>query len=180
MAAYGTKRRWSKVFVRPSASEPRHARHARADMPADPTVRQTLGEFLEAVDDGSARDRYGRPFGDDAARHLHWYLGGHVDEALGAMRLDDVRRRDVQTLMDELGATGLSRGRQRALAWSVRALYDYAAERRLTRGNPAELLAIPDDDVPVPSALHHGIELVVRVATLGFALTALILLTQSL
>ena len=92
-----------------------------------------------------------------------------------------MRRRDLEALVDELGETGMSRRRQRALAQSVRALYDYAIERRLVRANPAERVAIPDDPEPrQPRVLDHGIELVLRVATLGFALTALIFLTESL
>ena len=70
--AYDTKRRWSRVFVRSTASEPRHASRVRPNAPAGPTVQQTADEFLEAVDDGSARDRDGRPFADDAAQELHW------------------------------------------------------------------------------------------------------------
>jgi site-specific recombinase XerD len=179
--AYDTKRRWSKVFVRTAASEPRHARQLRPAAPAGPTVHKTIEEFLEAVDDGWARDRYGRTFTHGAAQDLHWYLRGHVGEALGTMSLDDVRRRDLEALVDELGETGMSGRRQRVLAASVRALYDYAIERRLVRGNPAERVAIPDDrDQPEPGVLHHAIELVLRVATLGFALSALIFLTESL
>jgi site-specific recombinase XerD len=175
--AYDTKRRWSRVFVRTTASEPRHARRLRPAAPAGPSVNETIEEFLEAVDDGWARDRYGRSFTHEAAHDLHWYLRGHFGEALGAMGLEDVRRRDLETLAE----SGMSRHRQRVLATSVRALYDYAIERRLVRGNPAERVAIPDDHHPSdPSVLHHGIELVLRVATLGFALSALILLTESL
>ena len=47
-------------------------------MPAGPTVHETIDEFLEAVDEGSARDRYGRPFTRETARDLGWYLRGHV------------------------------------------------------------------------------------------------------
>jgi hypothetical protein len=178
---YDTKRRWSRVFVRPTASEPRHARRVRSAVPGGPTVQTTIDEFLEAVDEGWARDRFGRPFSDDDARQLHWYLRGHVGEALGTMSLGDVRRRDLEVLVDRLDAIGMSRRRQRALVVCVRALYDYAIERRLVGGNPAERVAIHDDhDHPEPRVLHHGFELVLRVATLGFALTALIFLTESL
>ena len=179
--AYDTKRRWSRVFVRSTAGEPRPVLRAHQAATAGPTVDATIAEFLGAVDEGWARDRYGRPFADDHARQLHWYLNGHVGEALGTMSLGDVRRRDLEALVDELARTGMSRGRQRALVKSVRALYDYASERRLVSGNPAERVVIPEDhDQPRPRVLDHAIELVLRVATLGFALTALIYLTESL
>jgi hypothetical protein len=180
--ANDTKRRWSRVFSGPAATEPHHVRRARPDVPTGPTVQQAVDEFLGALDDGWARDRYGRPFADDDARRLHWYLSGHVGEALGTLRLEDVRSRDLDSLVHDLDQTGMSRLRQRALVRSVRALYDYAGERRLVRGNPAERVVVPDDPEQrhQPSVLHHGIELVLRVATLGFALSALIFLTESL
>lgn len=179
--AYDTKRRWSGVFVRPTGGEPGHARRLRSAVSAGPTVQATIDEFLRAVDDGWARDRYGRPFTDDDALQLHWYLRGHIAEALGATSLGELRRRDLETLVERLDATGLARRRQRALVRSVQALYDYAIERRLVRGNPAERVAVPDDHAQAgPGALHHGIELVVRIATLGCALTALIFLTETL
>jgi hypothetical protein len=61
------------------------------------------------------------------------------------MGLSEVRRRDATSLVHELGSAGMSRRRQRALVTSLRALYDYAVERRLVRGNPGERIAIPDD-----------------------------------
>jgi hypothetical protein len=180
--ANDAKRRWSRVFSGATATEPHRVRRVRPDVPTGPTVQQAIDEFLGALDDGWARDRYGRPFADDDAGRLHWYLSGYVGVALGTLRLEDVRRRDLESLVDDLDRTGMSRRRQRALVRSVRALYDYAGERRLVRGNPAERVVVPDDPEQrhQPSVLHHGIELVLRVATLGFTLSALIFLTESL
>jgi hypothetical protein len=180
--ANDAKRRWSRVFSSPTATELHRVRRVRPDVPTRPTVHEAIDEFLGALDDGWARDRYGRPFADDDAGRLHWYLSGHVGEALGTLRLEDVRRRDLESLLDDLDQVGMSRHRQRALVRSVRALYDYAGERRLVRDNPAERVVVPDDPEQrhQPSVLHHGIELVLRVATLGFTLSALIFLTESL
>jgi hypothetical protein len=196
---YDTKPGWSRVFVDPTASAARHTRRpVRAEVRgvgAGPTVHETIDEFLEAVDDGSARDRCGRPFTRDKARDLHWYLRGHVGEALGTLSLRDVRRRDVEELVYELAGTGLPHRRLRALATSVRALFDYAGERALVQINPAERVAIPEEDEPdrppgcprrrLDPPLNrpfadHAISLVLRVATLGFMLTALIYLGESL
>jgi hypothetical protein len=160
-----------------------------------PSVDEIITEFLEAVDRGSARDRYGRLFTADSATELHWCLGGHVGDALGARRLDDVRRRDVETLVYDLADAGLSRRRLRALAKCMRALYDYAAERGLVRHNPAERVAIPDEDETeqpaarstrradpalARAASDRAISLVLRVATLAFVITALVFLLESI
>jgi site-specific recombinase XerC len=193
---YDTKPGWSRVFVHPTASVPRRTRRrVHADVrgvPTGPTVHETIDEFLEAIDEGSARDRFGRTFTHEAARDLHWYLRGHVGEALGTMSLDDVRRHDVEALVYELAGTGLSHRRLRALAKSVRALFDYADERGLVRINPAERVAVPEEDEPQQpparrvdrglerSIADHAISLALRVATLGFMVTALIYLGESL
>jgi site-specific recombinase XerC len=160
-----------------------------------PTVGQTIDEFLAAVNRGSARDRYGRPFTPEAADELHWWLQGHVAERLGGMDLARLRRDEVEALVYELRNSGLSSRRLRGLAKSVRALYDYAAEQDLLRHNPAERIAIPDEDEaeqPATGEVRHdrvgpraaitdrAITLAVRLGTLGFALVALILLTESL
>ena len=100
--AYDTKPGWSRVFVRPTTEglgrARRRAHPVALDVPGS-SVAETVDEFLAVVDDGSARDRYGRPFTHEATLELHWYLAGHVAEALGAMSLSEVRRRDVEGLV---------------------------------------------------------------------------------
>jgi hypothetical protein len=196
--AYDTKPGWSRVFVRSPAGGTRRARrpaHASALDVTGPSIGETIDEFLAAVDDGSARDRYGRPFTREAALELHWYLGGHVAEALGAMTLSRVRRGDVEALVYELGDAGLHRDRLRPLVKAVRALYDYALERGLVQHNPAERVALPDEDEtqqpvaayasragapPRRTYFDHAISVALRVATLGFLLAALTFLAESL
>ena len=99
-------------------------------------MNDAIDDFLEEVERGSARDRYGRRFSDDADRELHWSLGGHVSEEFGAMSLREVRRRDVEALVYELADAGVGRRRLRAIAKSVRALFDYATERGLVETEP--------------------------------------------
>ena len=161
----------------------------------DPTVSETIDDFLEVLDRGSARDRYGRPFTPEAVGELQWLLGGHVDEELGDIRLRELRRGDVEALIYELADGGVPRRRLRALAKSVRALYDYAAELDLVRHNPAERVAIPDEDeAEQPMALDAGesdpgpqqgmvdraISLSLRLATIAFLLVAAVLLAGSM
>jgi hypothetical protein len=162
--------------------------------PRTPSVGEMVDEFLEAVGEGFARDRYGRPFTPDAARELNWSLGTYVREELGTIPLAELRRDDVETLLYQLRDAGISSGRLRALAKSVRALYDYAAERDAVRHNPVERIAIPEEDEveqpaaprarpgdpkPKPPISDRVISLTLRLATLCFVLVALILLVQS-
>jgi hypothetical protein len=176
--AYDSKPGWSGVFAGPPSS--------RGTRAAGVSVNEMIEEFVEAVDEGFARDRYGRPFSPEAAKELHWCLDGYVSEELGTMALIDVRRQDLEDFLFALGDSGLARGRLRALARSVRALYDYAAERDLVRHNPAVRVAIPDEDqaepepVPQRRTLDGAISLTLRLATLAFLIVALILLAGSL
>jgi hypothetical protein len=174
---------------------PKGKQHVSRTAARGPSVGDVVDEFLEAVDEGFARDRYGRPFAAESARELHWSLGTYLGEHLGAIPVADLRRDHVEALIFELGNAGISRRRLRALVKSVRALYDYAAERDLVRHNPAERVAIPDEDdagqpaagqarrgeaSPTTGIFDRAISLTLRLATLGFVLVALILLTQSL
>jgi hypothetical protein len=160
-----------------------------------PTVGHMVDEFLEAVDEGFARDRYGRSFTREAARELNWSLGTYVREHLGTIPLAELRRDNVEALLYDLSKAGISRRRLRVLARSVRALYDYAAERDLVRHNPAERIALPDEDeggqptagrarrsdrTPLPTISDRAISLTLRVGTLAFVLIALFFLAQSL
>jgi hypothetical protein len=182
--AYHSKPEWSGVFVRNGTI---------ADS-AGVLVDDVIDEFLDAAKHGSALDRYGRPFTRDAVRELDWCLRGHVSEELGGMGLTDVRRHDVEALVYGLADSGTPHRRLRAVAKSVRALYDYAAERGLAGRNPAERVALPDEDEAeqprrraerpaqrqLPHVADRVISLALRGATLAFTLVALVLIAESL
>jgi site-specific recombinase XerC len=187
-------------------SDDRHSTTARARAARSdgPTVREAISDFLAAAESGSALDRYGRSFTDESVRELRWCLTGHVERRLGALGLTELLRRDVEALVVDLEAAGLPRPRLRAVVKSVRALYDYAAQRGLVASNPAEGVALPDeDDAEQPSrerppaggirALLAGsgsdralagadraLALFLQVATVCFVLFALALIAESL
>ena len=128
---YDTKPGWSPR-LRPPRRQPRPGR-ARAEVrggPAGPTVHETIDEFLEAVDEGTARDRYGRPFTRETARDLGWYL--RRPRGRGARRDERGRRASPRRRGARLRA-----GRRRAsptaacARWRSRSArsIDYADER---------------------------------------------------
>jgi site-specific recombinase XerC len=179
------------------------ARAART-APADPgvTVHATIVDFLSAAEGGSALDRYGRAFSEQSLRELRWCLNGHVDKRLGTLDVSEVQRRDVEALVTDLAAAGLPPRRLRSVAKSVRALYDYAGERNLVADNPAERVALPDEnDAEQPSrdrpqagrlrsvvagadstlmGADRALALFMHVATVCFVLLALVLIAESL
>ena len=185
-------------------SDDRHSTtaRARATRSDGPTIQEAISDFLAAAERGSALDRYGRPFTDESVRELRWCLTGHVERRLGALGLTELRRSDVEALVVDLEAAGLPRPRLRAIVKSVRALYDYAAQRGLVTSNPADRVALPDeDDAEQPSrerspaggvrALLAGgdralagadraLAVFLQVATVCFVLFALALIAESL
>src|SRR3954447_7456865 len=185
-------------------SDDRHSTtvQARAARNDGPTVHEASSDFLAAAERGSALDRYGRVFTDGSVRELRWCLTGHVEKRLGGLSLTEVRQRDVEVLVVDLEAAGLPRPRLRAIVKSVRALYDYAAQRGLVASNPAERVALPDeDDAEQPSrerppagrvqallagsdrglaAADRALALFLQVATVCFVLFALALIAESL
>jgi len=117
----------------------------------DATVAAVVDAFLASVTAGRTLNRSGRPYMPSALRDMRGILESHVVPQLGAMQLRDVRRHDVQALVDRLGADGLSESRIRSVVSAVRALYGYAIERDIATSNPAEALVMPRADERGPS-----------------------------
>jgi hypothetical protein len=170
--------RQAGVFVRPVARQ-RPAERQPHDPPADgPSVAATIDAFLAAVDDGAAHDRDGRPYDHAADRELRWWLGGHLRETLGAVPIDDVRRRHLEALVDELRYAGISPRRLHRLAVALGALFEYAGALGLTAGNPAEpvLVALPAGTRSSPARNVGGRRVADRAFALGTGLATLAVL----
>lgn len=134
------------VVVRPRRPATRTPPHAGP--PDEIEVAAVIDEFIEAVEDGRARNRSGRRYRPSAFRDLRGILKHHVARDLGHMRLRDVSRRHVQALVDRLVAEGLSRSRIRSVVSAVRALYGYAIEQGYVELSPATGLVIPGVEAP--------------------------------
>ena len=129
------------------------ARNARADLestlragslPASSTMRfaHAIEAFLAAIEAGSALNKHGRPYKPSAIRDLRGALEGHVEPALGGRRLADVRRGDVQRLIDSM-TPGRSGSRVRSVVNAIRSLYAWAQDRELVEHSPATRLRLP-------------------------------------
>ena len=168
--AYESKPVWSTVSL------------GTPTMPG-PRVSDTIDEFLQAVDAGTARDRHGRPFGRESARELHRSLEGYIGSELGDRRLNHVRRQQLEALLDELESSGVPPLQLAALATSLRALYDYAAEHDLIRHNPAERVGLryeQNEAEAKPAIVDRAISLTLRLLTMALLLLAVVLLAESI
>jgi hypothetical protein len=144
--------------LRPYDWTPTAARSATSDFdlavprrPDDTTVAAAVDQFVEAAEAGQVVNRSGRPYMPSALRDVRGILEYHVVPELGAARLRDVRRADVQRLVDRLGAEHLSESRIRSVVSALRALYGYAVDQGLAEFNPADGLVMPRGDEPVRS-----------------------------
>jgi hypothetical protein len=107
------------------------------------TVAAAIEEFIEAAEQGRAVNRSGRRYRDSALRDLTGILRYHVVPALGERQLADIRRVDIQSLVDRLGQERLSESRIRSVISALRALYAYAIDQRYAEYNPADSLEMP-------------------------------------
>src|SRR3954451_20029577 len=116
--------------------------------PRAPTVDHVVDEVLRAADQGMVRDVRGRLLTADRVRELHWSLGGYLRESFGARRLGELGARQLQQLLDDLAAAGLSRRRRQRVVDALRTFYAYAIERRLVEADPAKRLVLADEVPP--------------------------------
>jgi hypothetical protein len=109
-------------------------------------VTALVEEFIGEAEAGRALNRSGRRYRPSALRDLSGILRYHVVRDLGDLRVEDVRRRHVQALVDRLAADGLSVSRIRSVLSATRALFGYAVEHGHLEYSPADGVAIPRDD----------------------------------
>jgi site-specific recombinase XerC len=147
-----------------------------------PRLSETIDEFLRAVDEGIARDRHGRSFSRESARELHRSLETYIGTELGDRRLTYVRRQHLEAFLDGLERAGVPAIRLAALANSMRALYDFAAEHDLVRHNPAEgvVVGYSQEGEARPAIVDRAISLALRLLTVALLLLAVVLLAESL
>ncbi|MGO8904135.1 MAG: tyrosine-type recombinase/integrase [Solirubrobacteraceae bacterium] len=148
---------WDRASGKPRKTRflgsPAEARNARADLeatlragmlPASSTMRvaKAIDAYLAAIDAGSALNKHGRSYKPTAIRDLRGALELHVEPALGARRVADVRRGDVQRLVDTL-TLEKSGSRVRTVVNAIRSLYAWAQDRELVDHDPASRVRLP-------------------------------------
>jgi integrase len=116
--------------------------------------RHTLLEAAEAWLEGAKADpltilnRSGRPYKPSVLRGYEQDLRNYVLDDLGSHRLTDIRRGDLQVLVDRLLGKGLSGSRVRNVILPVRVIYRHALERDEVNINPTTHLRLPNGSEP--------------------------------
>jgi integrase len=129
------------------------ARNARTDLqatlragmlPASTSMRvaAAIEAYLTAIEAGTALNKHGRPYKSSAIRDLQGALESYVAPELGRHRLADLRRGDVQRLIDQM-TPEKSGSRVRTVVNAIRSLYGWAQDRELVDHDPASRVRLP-------------------------------------
>jgi integrase len=108
------------------------------------TARQAAEAWLEKAKRGEARTRSGTPYKPSVLRTHEHDLKTYIYPHLGALRLSQLRRRDVQALVDRLVADGRSGSRVRGAVMPLRVICRHAIERDELGVNPTRNLRLPE------------------------------------
>jgi integrase len=114
------------------------------------TLRQAAEAWLAGAeaDPPTVLTRAGRPYKPSVLRGYRHDLQQHVLPDFGAARLSDVRRGDLQALVDRMIGKGLSGSKVRNAIVAVRVVYRHALERDLVAANPTVDLRVPNGSKP--------------------------------
>jgi integrase len=105
-------------------------------------LRDAHTKFIAAVKQGRALNKHGRRYRRSAWEDMDECLRKHVIPTLGPRRLTDVRRSDVQRLVDDL-TPKMSGSRVRSVVNAIRSLYRWAQDRELVAHDPAAQVRLP-------------------------------------
>jgi integrase len=127
--------------------------------PEKTTLREYGDDWLEKIKRGEVLSRNHQPYKPSAIRGYRHDLETHIYPRLGDVRLDQVRRRDIQAIVEQLTASGLSGSKVRNVVVPLQALYRRAMRDELVTVNPTVDLDLPaaggtrDRVASVPEAL---------------------------
>ena len=111
--------------------------------PSAITLREAAAAWLEGAQDGSIRNRSGDPYKPSAIRGYEQALRTRILPDLGAAKLSEVGRADVQDLADRLLAKKLDPSTIRNALMPLRAIYRRAVARGDVAINPTTAIELP-------------------------------------
>jgi len=118
-------------------------RRGKLRAPEATTLREAAGELVDGMRSGKVRTRSGDVYKPSAVRSYEAALRDRVLPSLGAKRLADIQRRDVQRLADELLSEGLDPSTVRNALMPLRVIFRRALEDGDLAVNPTSHLRLP-------------------------------------
>lgn len=111
--------------------------------PTARTIATALDELLVGMRAGTILDRSGRRYRPATIRSYHEAIRKYLEPKLGHLRLGEVRRADVQRVVDQMHASGLAGSTVRNKLDPLRVIYRRAIQDDEVTRNPAEKLRLP-------------------------------------
>jgi len=133
------------------------ARDARADLSealrkgelpragVEVSLGDAYDKFIEAARGGVALNKWRRRYRPRSVEDLE-SVRPHLPDSLKRRRPDDLKRGDLQALVDKLSAKGLSGSRVRTVINGLRSFYTWAQDHELARHDPAQRVKLPATD----------------------------------
>jgi integrase len=118
-------------------------RHGSLRAAAGVTLAQAADEWLAAAQGGLFRNRSGDPYKPSALRGYEQSLRARLLPALGGAKLGDIRRSDVQRLVNRMMADGLGASTVRNSLMPLRAIYRQALALDEVAVNPTTGVQLP-------------------------------------
>jgi integrase len=106
-------------------------------------LRDAAADWLEAAEAGLIRNRSGDPYKPSALRNYEQALRTRMLPALGDKRLSEIRRSDLQRLVNRLMADGLSPSSIRNALLPLRVIYRHALALDEVAANPTTGVQLP-------------------------------------
>ena len=106
-------------------------------------MAEAAAEFIDGARAGHVLNRKGEPYRPSVVRDYEGDLRRHVLPLLGDRRLSDVRRADVQELVDRLVASALAPSTVRNAVDPLRRICDRAVRRDVIPFSPCQHLDVP-------------------------------------
>jgi integrase len=121
-----------------------HAKaRGRLRAPTRRTLREEHADWLERAERGEITTRAGQPYKPSVLRGFRADFDRYVDPEIGSLRVSEVRRSDVQQLLDGLRAKNLSGSKCRNVLVGLKVLYRRVLEHDEVSMNPTTNLRLP-------------------------------------
>lgn len=107
------------------------------------TVAEMIDKFVGAERDGLVTNKKRKGYKVSARRDVLQALDGRVRDKFGTTPVEGLKRKELQTWLDELYREGLSGSRIRTLYYALVALYKYARKRHDVENLPTAGIDLP-------------------------------------
>src|SRR5438445_8175956 len=106
------------------------------------TVREAAKDWLAKAHSGQVLNKTGKPYKPSVLRSYEASPRLHVEPIIGSMKLVNVRRRDVQDLVERMGLN-MNASTVRNAIMPLRAIFRRAVQRDVVQVNPTEAVTLP-------------------------------------